>query len=259
MVTSVLRDGESIDGLFRNKVKVIQARRGYRVCEDAVILTWFTHLLPGETVLDVGTGSGAIAFGLAVKAPSVRVVGLEIQHALVNRAGRGVRLNGLESRVSMVHGDFRTADRLFRPGAFDQVVSNPPYHEAGKGRLSEMREKALARHQLLLPADVLFRVSARLLKPEGRISVIYPASAMAQMAVHMKETGFEPSRMLWIHPQKGSAPVLVCLEARSESHTVLHEASLYLYDGSGNRTPSAEAILSGEDVADPGRQADDSL
>jgi tRNA1(Val) A37 N6-methylase TrmN6 len=246
----VLQDGESIDGLFRNKVQVIQARRGYRVCEDAVILTWFTRLSPGDMVLDVGTGSGAIAFGLAVKSPSVRVVGLEIQQGLVDRAGRGVRLNGLESRVSMIQGDFRIADSLFRPGVFDQVVSNPPYHEAGKGRLSELREKALARHQLLLPADVLFRVSARLLKPAGRISVIYPASAMSQMAVHMKETGFEPSRVLWIHPQKGSAPVLVCLEARPESHVVLQEDSLYLYDGNGNRTPSAEAILSGEDVAD---------
>jgi tRNA1(Val) A37 N6-methylase TrmN6 len=80
--------------------------------------------------------------------------------------------------------------------------------------------------------------------------VIYPASGMAQMAGFMKQTGFKPSRVLWIHPQQGSDPVLVCLEARSESHVVLKEESLYLYDGLGNRTPSAEAILSGDDRVD---------
>lgn len=206
--------------------------------------------LPGEVILDVGTGSGAIAFGLALKAPLARVVGLEIQEALADRAGRGVRLNGLQSRVSIIRGDFRTADGLFRHGSFDAVVANPPYHEAGKGRMSVHREKALARHQLLLPSEVLFRISAKLLKPTGRVSVIYPASGVAQLTVYLKETGFEPSRVLWIHPQKGSDPALVCLEARLGQSVRLKEEALYLYDGSGNRTPSAEAILSGEDVVD---------
>jgi len=248
--SSVLREGESIDGLFRNKVKVIQARRGYRVCEEAVFLTWFVRPLPGEVILDVGTGSGAIAFGLAVKNPSVRVVGLEIQEALADRADRGVRLNGLESRVSIIRGDFRNADGMFRQGSFGAVVANPPYHDAGKGRTSVRSEKALARHQLLLTLEILFRVSASLLKPKGRVALIYPASGMAKLTACMKQTGFEPSRVLWIHPRRGSDPVLVCLEARSGSRVVLSEESLCLYEGSGSRTQQAEAILSGEDVED---------
>jgi tRNA1(Val) A37 N6-methylase TrmN6 len=134
--SSVLREGETLDGLFRNKVRVIQARRGYRVSEDAVFLAWFTRPRAGEIILDVGAGAGAIAFGLAVKAPLARVVGLEIQQALADRAGRGVCLNGLEDSVAIIRGDFRTADQLFRPRSFDVVVSNPPYHEAGKGRMS---------------------------------------------------------------------------------------------------------------------------
>jgi len=247
---SVLREGETIDGLLRNKVKVIQARRGYRVSEDAVFLAWFVRPLPGEFILDVGAGSGAVAFALAVRNPSVRVVGLEIQGPLADRAGRGVRLNELEARVSIVRGDFRIADVLFKHESFDAVVANPPYHQAGKGRTSDLSEKALARHQILLPSEVLFRVSTRLLKPHGRIGLIYPASGMDRLEAYLKETGFEPSRVLWIHPQTGSDPVLVLLEARLGSCAVVREESLCLYDGRGNRTPKAEAILSGEDPAD---------
>ena len=78
--------GESVDGLLRNKIRVIQALRGHRVSEDALILAWFVNPRPGEFILDAGTGCGVIAFALAVKEPTVEVVGVEIQPALADRA-----------------------------------------------------------------------------------------------------------------------------------------------------------------------------
>ena len=74
----LVREGESLDGLFRNKVRVIQAARGYRVSEDALILTGFVRPGPDERILDAGTGCGVIAFGLAVREPSVSVAGAAI-------------------------------------------------------------------------------------------------------------------------------------------------------------------------------------
>ena len=103
---------ESIDGLFGNKVKVIQALQGYRVSEDALILTWFVKSYPGEFILDVGTGCGIIAFGLALKQPETTIVGLEIQSALARRAGLGLKLNHLESSVSILPRRF-TCTRIF--------------------------------------------------------------------------------------------------------------------------------------------------
>lgn len=242
-----LKQGESVDGVFRNKVRIIQSLRGYRVCEDAVILTWFTCPLLGQFILDAGTGSGAIAFGLAVKQPSAFVIGLEIQEDLADRARRGVRLNRLQSRVSIVRGDLRDAASFFKHHSFDVVVSNPPYHQAGTGRISFQHEKALARHQLMMPLSALFQVSVRLLRPNGRISMIYPASGMPQIVETMEEAGLKPSRVLWIHPQKGQDPSLVCVEAPSSRiDRPVEEASLILYDSPGQRTRAAEAILAGE-------------
>ncbi len=240
-------DGETLDGLFRGKVKVFQARRGYRVSEDAVILTWFARPKPREFILDAGTGCGAIAFGLAVLEPTTRVVGLEIQAGLADRAGRGRSVNNLESRVWIVRGDARQADRLFRPGSFDAVVSNPPYHRQGRGRLNADPEKALARHQLMMPLEDLFRVSRYLLRPDGRIAIIYPAAGADHIEASMNAAGFGPARMLCIHPHEGTGPGLVCVEAKpgftGHTHT---EKPLLLYDRRGRRTPRAEAVLAGE-------------
>lgn len=245
------RTGESIDGLFRNKVRVIQAERGYRVSEDTIILTWFSRPGPDATVLDAGTGCGAIAFGLAVRRPSLTVVGLEIQESLADRAARGVVLNGLESRVAIVRGDVRQADRFLRSQAFDAVVSNPPYHEPAAGRISRSQEKAWARHQLMMPIEDLFRVSATILKPGGSLSTIYPASGSNKMDAAMKGSGFNPARMLWIHPQQGSEAALVCLEARRGSvPSPLVQEHLYVYR-EGKRSPEAEMILAGEEILEP--------
>ncbi len=241
--------GETVNGLLRNKIRVIQAARGYRVSEDALILIWFFHPGQDEVMLDAGTGCGVIAFGVALKEPSVFVVALEIQAELADRARRGVKLNGLESQVCVIRGDVRQGDRFLHHGVFDAVISNPPYLMPGSGRISPHQEKAVARHQLMMPAQDLFRVGACLIKPRGRLSLIYPVSGMVQIERAMKETGFAPSRMLWIHPRRGSAPNLVCVEARREEYAEsLIEESLLLYESPGQRTPEAEAVLAGEDL-----------
>jgi tRNA1Val (adenine37-N6)-methyltransferase len=243
---------ESVNGLFRNKVRVIQSVRGYRVSEDALILTWFVRPRAGEFILDAGTGCGVIAFGLAARQPSVFVLGLEIQQAVADRARRGVVLNNLQSCVTIVQGDVRHADVFLRPGQFDAVVSNPPYHEPGRGRISLHEEKAVSRHQLMMPLGDLFRVSRSLLKPTGRLCLIYPAAAAGRIREGMKEAGFKPACMLWIHPYESADPCLLCVEARLEpwvhqtkSHT------LVLYDRPGRRTMDAETILAGEEVTLP--------
>jgi tRNA1Val (adenine37-N6)-methyltransferase len=243
---------ESINGLFANKVRVIQSLRGYRVSEDALILTWFARVSPGELVLDAGTGCGVIAFGLAMKVPEATIVGLEIQEALADRASRGRQINGLERNVTIVRGDLRRADIFFRQRWFDAVVANPPYHEPGRGWVSTQEEKALSRHQLMMPILDLFSVSRQLLKSKGRLSLIYPASELDRVRSAMKETGFKPSRMLWIHPYEAAPPCLVCVEAGiAVGMDSLEESSLVLYHRPGLRTRAAEAILAGEDIVLP--------
>ncbi len=246
------REEESVDGLFRNKVRVIQAVKGYRVSEDAVILTWFTQPKQGEVILDAGTGCGSIAFGLVLKQPSVSVIGLEIQAGLADRAQRGVKLNGLEKQVALVRGDLRAADRFFRHGIFDAVVCNPPYYEPGRGRINLENEKALSRHQLMMPLEKLFSVSGYLLKSGGRLSLIYPCSGINSMNRAMKVTGFKPTRVLWIHAHDGAAPGHVCIESqRGPSDIIPVEGRLYLYEGLNKRTSAAQAILAGEDFESP--------
>jgi len=75
-------------------------------------------------VLDLCTGSGALAIALAKELPAARVVATDISEPAIAIAHRNAERNRLADRVDVRHGD------LWDPVAgetFDLVVSNPPY------------------------------------------------------------------------------------------------------------------------------------
>ena len=79
--------------------------------------------LPAPFVLDVGTGSGAIALAIADEHAGASVVATDISAEALALARENRDRLGLTRRVELVHGHLDA--RL--PGPFDLVVSNPPY------------------------------------------------------------------------------------------------------------------------------------
>lgn len=74
-------------------------------------------------VADVGTGSGAIAVALALRAPGARVWATDTSATAVGLARANVSRHGLGDRVDVLHGDL--LDGV--PGSLDLVVANLPY------------------------------------------------------------------------------------------------------------------------------------
>ncbi len=76
------------------------------------------------SVLDVGTGCGAVALALASERPRARVVASDVSAPALELAARNAEKLGLAARLRFAQGD------LFEPVAgerFELVVSNPPY------------------------------------------------------------------------------------------------------------------------------------
>lgn len=78
---------------------------------------------PFDSVIDLGTGSGAILLSLLAAAPEARGLGTDLSHAALDVARTNARTLGLESRADFMHADWWSGVH----GQFDLVVSNPPY------------------------------------------------------------------------------------------------------------------------------------
>jgi len=87
------------------------------------------------TVLDLGTGSGAIALAIAKTAPHVLVSATDQSFEALNIANMNTQLLKLEGRVQLMKGSWYEA--LSNDARFDIILSNPPYISSLDPHLSQ--------------------------------------------------------------------------------------------------------------------------
>lgn len=102
----------------------------------------------GARVLDLGTGSGAIAIALAKERPDLSVVAVDVSEAALLVAARNVERHGLSARVQLRLGSWWEPVR--QDGLFDLLVSNPPYVDPAR---EDLLAADVARYE---PAGALF-------------------------------------------------------------------------------------------------------
>ena len=91
--------------------------------EEAVL--YLEKVGGNASVLDIGTGSGAIAVTLAAQLPRVRVTATDISMAALAVAGKNAKRHHVLDRVSLVQADLLAGFRA--NSGFQLIVSNPPY------------------------------------------------------------------------------------------------------------------------------------
>ena len=144
--------------------------------ETEVLVEWaLARLHPGGLVVDLCTGSGAVALAIADEAPGVTVHAVEREEHALAWAARNVAATELP--VTLHHGDVADPALLAElDGTVDLVTANPPYIPVGA-----TVEREVAEHD---PPAALWggedgldvvraveRAAARLLRPGGVAAV----------------------------------------------------------------------------------------
>ncbi|MDC3121307.1 peptide chain release factor N(5)-glutamine methyltransferase [bacterium] len=76
-----------------------------------------------ENMLELGTGSGAIAITVLAERPEVTCVATDISEYALKTASKNSKRHGVESRLKLLHSNW--FEKI--SGSFDVIVSNPPY------------------------------------------------------------------------------------------------------------------------------------
>lgn len=201
------------DSLFDGRLRCLQHRNGYRFSVDAVLLAHFIAPRPGERILDLGAGCGVVSLVLAYRWPGVSLTALEIQPDLAELVRCNIELNGYGQRIELVGGDLRHIERSVGVGAFDWVVSNPPYRSAASGQVSSGNEQALARHEINTDLQAVVRAVVVALRTKGRAALIYPAARGATLIHEMVRQGLAPKRLQTVYSFPGGNGKLLLVEA----------------------------------------------
>ena len=149
----------------------------------------------GQTVLDIGTGTGLIALMMAQRFPEAQVVGADVDPEAVDQARENVAASPFASRIHLLNADIRTLHPSCVPSVasdqrssapftlhhspFTTIVSNPPYFVDSLACPDGQR--TLARHTASLSYRELMQAVCRLLADDGEFSVVIPFDCKARM------------------------------------------------------------------------------
>jgi tRNA1(Val) A37 N6-methylase TrmN6 len=232
------------DTLLGGGVKFSQPRRGYRAAVDPVLLAAAVPVKPGERVLDLGCGAGAVSLCLMWRVADIRVTGVEIDPEMAALAKLNAENNGVAERFEIETADFTHLPTQWEAEAFDHVVFNPPYLQGERADPSPVTSKQLA--DIEGEADLRAWVirAHRCLKRRTRISMVHRADRLHEIIDALE--GFGEIAVLPIFPKQRVDAKRVIVTARKDVKAPFRlAAGLYLHDGEAQYTKRAEAILNG--------------
>ncbi len=238
-----INQGERVDDLHRNGYLLIQDPERFCFGIDAVLLAGYAKMKQNELALDMCTGTGVIPILMEAKTDGEQFVGVEIQEESAEMAQRSVKLNGLESRIFIQHGDIKELDKMFRLGSFDVVTCNPPYMPNGGGMLNEYTPKAIARHEILCTLEDVISMADKMLRVGGRLYMVHRPARLADIFNLSRQYHLEPKRMRLVHPYVEKEPTLVLLEFVKGGRPMLKvEPPLIIYLVNGEYTAEIRDI-----------------
>lgn len=139
-------------------------------------------------ILDLGTGTGAIALALAKRYEGAAVTAVDASDEALALAAENARLLGLNDRVRLVKSSWY--DALAADESYDVIVSNPPYLTAEETAAAEPEVRVHEPVSALTAADegladlrVIIAGALRFLKPGGLLAL---ETGIAQHAVLVK-------------------------------------------------------------------------
>ena len=229
------------DYLLDKKIKILQPVDGYRASSDAVLLSSvIANVKSGDTILDVGSGTGGISLCLAHRFKENQIVGLEIQPELAELSNLSAKENGFDN-LTYFNCDIKNKHLPIKLCSFNHVISNPPY--SLNDMPSPNKSKALAHNHSGQDLTLWIDFCLKTLKPFGFIYLINRAEAVTETLIALSKKAGNIN-IIPIYSKENQVAKRVIITAQKDSKTPAKIFSpFYTHNPDGTYTDEAQKIL----------------
>ncbi len=187
--------------------RIAQRKNGHRHSIDDVLTAWYALEVspPVREYLDLGTGIGTVGlltlWGMGAAA---RLTCVEAQAVSYRLLRANIEMNGLEQRVTSVHGDLR---ELALGQKFPLITGSPPYFPRGTGVLPQDSQKAHARFELRGDVSDYALAAAAHLSDGGWFILCFPSPQKQRAWSGIEAAGLKVVRWREVIPRESLAPL----------------------------------------------------
>ncbi len=225
-------------------LKIVQDPEMFSFSLDSVLLPNFITINKNiNKILDIGTGNGPIPLILSTKTKA-HITGIEIQKEVSQMAKESVRLNKLENQITIINEDIKKD--IFENETFDVITCNPPYFEVkDESKFNKNDYKTIARHEINLNLDELFKIAKKILKNNGIIGLVHRPERLLDIIITMKKYNIEPKKIRFIYPKKDKESNILLIEGKKNGNKGLKILPpLYSHNEDGTYTEQIKKYFS---------------
>lgn len=235
----------TVDGLTA-ALRIFQRRKGHRHSTDDLLTGWYAlekaplvHAAVGHH-LDLGAGVGTVGLlVLSGLSPAACLTCVEAQALSFGFLGENLRANGLEHRVTALHGDLRD---LALKERFFLVTGSPPYFNVNAGVVPADPQKAHARFELRGDVRDYARAAKRHLHEGGLFVFCFPWQQKRRARDAARAEGFAVVAHRDVVPREGLAPLFSLFACRLGAHAEHSEPPFVVRDAAGEHTAAMRAV-----------------
>ena len=225
------------DLVYFKNIKIVQNKNYFNFSLESILLPNFVEITPNtKNILDLCTGNAPIplVFSTMTKA---KIYGVELQKEVFDLAKESIKLNNINN-IELINDNANNIINKFETDTFDIITCNPPYFEyTNNSRINDNEIKSIARHEIYLKLEDIFKISKKLLKNGGAVCIVHRTNRFLEIVDIMKKYNIEPKRVRFIYPKLNSESNLVLIEGRKNGKKGLKLLPpLFVHNNDGSYT-----------------------
>ncbi len=233
------------DLLNYGNLKIVQNTEWFSFSLDSVLLANFVKVTDKQKIIDFCTGNAPIPLFLSTKTKA-HIIGVELQKEVYELACKSILINDLESQIKIINKDVKNILEDYETDSFDLITCNPPYFKYSlNSKINPNLTKAIARHEINLNLDDIFKVAKKILKNGGKIAIIHRTDRLCDIIYKMKNNNIEPKRIQFVYSKQNSNSNLVMIEGSKNGKSgLIVEKNIIVHEKNGNYTKEIKDIFS---------------
>ncbi len=206
------------DSFLGGKLAINQPKKGFRAGTDSIFLAAFVDAKKSQKIAELGCGVGTVCLALALRVKNLLISAFEINKDICNIAKQNVLLNKLEDSVEVINKDIKELKAQSDiAGAFDIVLSNPPFYkqESTRKSVNDLRNQGFIEQSAKLEDFV--KTAKFMLKNNGQIYLIHLVERLDDIVFLLKKHGFGSLEIVLVYSYANKSANRVIVKARKNS------------------------------------------
>ncbi|RHW48571.1 GIY-YIG nuclease family protein [Lactobacillus bombicola] len=242
-----LEKNERIDYMYSDNLKIIQDKSSFSFSLDTLLLAAMAKesIRDRSKVADLCAGNCAATMYMAYF-NRAKYDAVEIQPEIVSQARRSIELNHMENRITVYQKNVKDVAVFLPKDSYDLVVVNPPYFKVVENhKINPERQKAIARHEILINLEEIISSASSLLKMKGKLFMVHRPERLNEIAYFCMKHDLSIKVVQPYVSHRGENSNLIVIEAVKHTGTdglVLKDA-IEVHDEQGNYLPAIQYII----------------